>query len=155
MYANAVTAPSVFYLVSQGHFRPIGWAAGVNMVTNAGASLLLTLWIGYRGAMLGSVVANVTGSLFLLVWLRLRYQEVWRVSLARPLVSAIACSALGWIFLQTNLTFTGWLGLVLGVGAWALLSLSVSALLRAFDPRIPSVASRASSPAGEGGQPGS
>jgi O-antigen/teichoic acid export membrane protein len=135
MYANAVTAAPVFYLISQGHLRPVGWGAVVNIGLNAGMSLALTLWIGYRGALIGSIIANAGGSLFLLVWLRLRYRDMWRRSLGRPLVAAVICAGTAWV-VGRGVSVSGWLELVLGVGVWVVFCLAVSLLCKAFEPRL-------------------
>lgn len=74
---NLVAAPLAFRAFGEGWHTLAAVGAGINMVVNATLSLLLTVAIGFEGALYGSIAGNLIGTAVFLLLMRRRLGDRW------------------------------------------------------------------------------
>lgn len=74
---NLASAPLALRAFGEGWHRIAAASAVSNMALNGTLSLLLTMAMGFDGALLGSICGNLAGTLVLLVMMRRRLGDRW------------------------------------------------------------------------------
>lgn len=128
---NLISAPLAVRAFGEGWHRLAAVGAGVNMVVNAGSSLLLTIAIGFNGALYGSIAGNLAGTVVFILLMRRRLGDGW----VRPPWKAGAIGSLAAVLmvLAGADRFHTWLPLSLA----ALLYIAVVGLACAAAERLP------------------
>lgn len=136
-----VMLPLAYRALAEDWHRLIAVAAIVNMVVNGTSSLALTLIIGFRGPLYGSIAGNLAGTSLFLILIRRRLGRNWvRPPLKALVIGVAACASA--IALRVDAVRT-WPRLVGMVAVWVLIvglagtlaeRLPVLSLIRAEGP---------------------
>jgi O-antigen/teichoic acid export membrane protein len=136
-----VMLPLAYRALAEDWHRLIAVAAIVNMVVNGTSSLALTLIIGFRGPLYGSIAGNLAGTSLFLILIRRRLGRNWvRPPLKALVIGVAACASA--IALRVD-AVTTWPRLVGMVAVWVLIvglagtlaeRLPVLSLIRAEGP---------------------
>ena len=116
---NLLAAPLAYRALGESRHHLTAIASLANIVVNALLSYALTVTIGLRGPLYGSIVGNAVGTAVFFVMMRRALGTDWRApSWRAPLIGVVA--ALGGLALGLDAVST-WPTLLLGVGAFAAL----------------------------------
>ncbi len=116
---NLVSAPLAFRAFGEGWHKVAAAGSVVNMVVNGALSLVLTVAIGFNGALYGSIAGNLAGTAVFLVLMHRRLGPRWTGPPLRAL--AVGCAAVG-VMVATGLD---------RAGSWPVLCLSALAFVAA------------------------
>lgn len=125
---NILTGPLTMLVVGLGRARLSATSAASNLVVNGVGSVLLTIHIGFRGALYGSILGNLVGLVVLVVGAR--RAALLNVPPLRCGLAAGAISLVAWVAGVGR--SSGWGSLV--VGATAFLAVQVVVVLLVAGP---------------------
>jgi O-antigen/teichoic acid export membrane protein len=93
---NLLAAPLAYRALAEGRHRLTAIAAMTNIVVNAGASFALTLLIGFKGPLYGSIVGNACGTIVFMALMapHVDLHELFRAWRAVVVGVAASCLAL-------------------------------------------------------------
>ena len=116
---NLLAAPLAYRALGESRHRLTAIASMANIAVNAILSYALTVTIGLRGPLYGSIVGNAIGTAVFFVMMRRALGTEWRApSWRAPLIGVVA--ALGGLALGLDAVST-WPMLIVGAGAFAAL----------------------------------
>lgn len=122
---NLLAAPLAYRALGEGRHRLTAVASLTNIVVNAGLSYVLTVTIGLRGPLYGSIAGNAIGTALFFVLMRRALGASWRApSWRAPAVGVLA--TVGGLALGLD-RVTGWPALVLVGGGFAFVVLVIAA----------------------------
>lgn len=91
---NLLSAPLAFRAFGEGWHTLAAAGSVANMVVNGALSLVLTMAIGFNGALYGSIAGNLVGSVFFFVLMRRRMGDRWTPPPWRALATGVVAASL-------------------------------------------------------------
>ena len=111
--------PLAYRAMAEGWHRLVAVAAIANVVVNGACSLALTVIVGFRGPLYGSIAGNLVGTLLFMLLMRRKLGLGWQRPPLKALgIGAAACASA--ILLRVD-TVTSWPVLVGSVALWILI----------------------------------
>lgn len=131
-YLNLLATPLSYIAFGEGRHRLVAIGAGANMIVNGALSLVLTLAIGFEGALYGSIAGMAAGLVVITVLSGRHVNRPRRIIPWRAGVLGVAAAAAA---MAVGLGGPGysWLVLIGGAGAYA----SVVGILCVASERLP------------------
>jgi O-antigen/teichoic acid export membrane protein len=90
---NLLSAPLAVRAFGEGWHTLAAAGSAANMVVNAGLSLVLTMVVGFNGALYGSIAGNLVGTAVFFLLMRLRMGHRWAPPPCRALLVGTAGAA--------------------------------------------------------------
>jgi O-antigen/teichoic acid export membrane protein len=119
---NVVAAPAAYYAIARRWTKVVALGSLVNIVINSVASLVLTQHLGLRGALIGSLAANVAATIVFLVVVARRDPDLSIAWWLRPGMASVAAVVIALLAGLGDSTPTV-PGLLLRLLIWALIAL--------------------------------
>ena len=134
-FINLTTGPGLLILVGGGKLRPGLHSAIFGIVLNVTLSLFLIRAYGFQGAVTGTSISIVAGSVFFLYLFRREtgraYPKVIRTAYLKPIACSLGSIAILWILTRSERS--SWTNLTVNCIVFGVVYIALLLLLRFFD----------------------